>query len=191
MDWATGLADFPTLETERLILRRPRIDDAEDLFEVTSDSQVTRTVTIETHQSLDDTHALLERIISRVPAESGRATWAVVLKENGKVVGTCGIFLDSDKAARAEAAYMLGRQYWGRGLITEALKAVLDFGFGTLGLNRIEALCMLDNPASARVMEKAGMQYEGILREYTPIHGVYEDVKCYAILRREWAERQA
>jgi ribosomal-protein-alanine N-acetyltransferase len=186
MDWASGLTPFPTLETERLVLRRPRMEDAADVFEYGSDPEVTRTVTFVSHATIEDSRAWLARVLERVPAESGLCTFAMELKNTGKMVGTCGIFLDDVRSARAEAAYVLNRAYWGQGLTAEALRAVVDFGFRQLGLNRISAMCLPENTASARVMEKAGMTYEGTLREYMFFKGRYNDLRVYATLRREW-----
>ena len=189
MDWSSVLAEWPTLETERLILRPFRVEDAADLFEYASDPEVTRFLVIETHRSLDDTHAFLEMVLSR-PTDSNIMAFGVVLKESGKLIGHCTIFsVDArgERSGRAEVGYAINPAYRGRGLAPEALRAVIELGFGTLGVNRIAALAMLDNPASASVMEKVGMQYEGILREYMLIKGRYYDLKVYSILRREWS----
>jgi [ribosomal protein S5]-alanine N-acetyltransferase len=90
--------------------------------------------------------------------------------------------------ARAEMAYVLARSHWGRGLMTEAVRAVIRFGFERMGLNRIEARCISENAASARVMEKAGMTYEATFRQREFIKGEYRDMKVYSVLRREWEE---
>ena len=185
MSWATALTPWPTLETERILLRKLQVDDAPDMFEYASDPLVTRYVLIDTHRSQDETRAFLERVVSRDP-DSGLATFAVVLKETGKMIGTCGIYLDHERRARAEVAYMLNRAHWGHGYITEALQAVIDFGFSHLGMNRIFARCRPENVASARVMEKVGMTYEGLLREHILVRGEFWDLQEYAILRKEW-----
>ena len=88
--------------------------------------------------------------------------------------------------ARAELGYVLSRKLWGRGLMPEAVRAVVRFGFGRMELNRIEARCIIENAASARVMEKAGMTCEGTLREREFIKGAYRDMRLYSILRREY-----
>ncbi|HET9495274.1 MAG TPA: GNAT family protein [Chloroflexia bacterium] len=192
MDRASGLTPFPTLETERLVLRRPRMEDAADVFEYRSDPEVIRTVTFDLHVSIEDSQAWLQRTLERAPAESGACVFALELKSSGKMIGTCGIFLDDVGHARAGTAYVLNRAYWGQGLTTEALRAVVDLGFLRLGFNRIFALCLPENVASARVMEKVGMIYEGILREYLFFKGGFHDVEVHSILRREWgAGREA
>ena len=188
MDWSSVLAEWPVLETERLILRRFRMEDAADMFEYTSNPDVTRFLVIETHRTVADTQAFLEMVLSR-PTDSNIMAFGVVLKESGKLVGHCTIFsVDArgERSGRAEVGYAINPAYRGQGIAPEALRAAIDLGFSRLGVNRIAALTMLDNPASARVMEKAGMQYEGILREYMLIKGRFYDLKVYSILRREW-----
>ena len=89
---------------------------------------------------------------------------------------------------RAELGYWLGRPYWGHGYCTEAVRAVLDFGFGQLGLNRIFACHFARNPASGRVMQKAGLTHEGCLRRHAKKGDAFEDVEIYAVLRDRLAE---
>jgi ribosomal-protein-alanine N-acetyltransferase len=88
--------------------------------------------------------------------------WGVILKDSGEFVGTCGVDVNyAPEHTRAELGYVLSRDHWGRGLMPEAVRAVIRFGFGCIELNRIQARCIAENTASARVMEKAGMTYEG------------------------------
>jgi [ribosomal protein S5]-alanine N-acetyltransferase len=116
------------------------------------------------------------------------ATFGVVLAETGELVGAVGIrFTPANN--RAELGYWIGKPYWGRGYCSEAARAVLAYGFDERGLNRIYAHHMTRNPASGRVMQKAGMQREGILRRHFLKWGVFEDVEIYGILREEWENR--
>jgi [ribosomal protein S5]-alanine N-acetyltransferase len=178
--------DLPEIETERLLLRRMRLDDAEAMFAYASDPEVTRYVPWDTHRSIEDSESFLTFAIEGY--ERGDfGGWGVVLKDSGVFIGTCG--LDAGYApehARAELGYVLSREHWGKGLMPEAVRAVIRFGFGRIGLNRIEARCIAENTASARVMEKAGMTYEGTLREREFIKGAYRDMKLYSILGREY-----
>lgn len=179
-------ADLPELETERLILRRMRLDDAEDMFAYASDPLVTRYVLWETHRTLEDAKAFL-RSATEGYERGDFGGWGVVLKDTGTFVGTCGMEAGyAPEHARAELGYVLSRELWGRGLMPEAVRAVVRFGFGRMELNRIEARCIAENAASARVMEKAGMTCEGTLREREFIKGAYRDMRLYSILRREY-----
>jgi ribosomal-protein-alanine N-acetyltransferase len=100
------------------------------------------------------------------------------------LVGTCDLRI-SREHGRGELGYWLRRACWGRGLVPEAVRAVIRHGFEHEGLERIQARCAVENAASARVMEKAGMSYEGTLRRYERIGGELRDMKFYAILREE------
>jgi ribosomal-protein-alanine N-acetyltransferase len=149
-------ADLPELETERLLLRKMRLDDAQAMYGYASDPEVTRYVLFETHRSVEDSEAFLRFAVEGY--ERGDfGGWGVVLKD-----------------------------HWGRGLMPEAVRAVIRFGFGCIELNRIQARCIAENTASARVMEKAGMTYEGTLRQSEFIKGAYRDMKIYSILRHEF-----
>jgi [ribosomal protein S5]-alanine N-acetyltransferase len=179
-------ADLPGLETERLLLRKMRFDDAEAMFAYASDPKVSRYVLWDTHRSIEDSEGFLRSAMEGY--ERGDfGGWGVVLKDDGAFVGTCGIDVGyAPEHARAELGYVLSREHWGKGLMPEAVRAVIRFGFGRMGLNRVEARCIAENTASARVMEKAGMNYEGTLREREFIKGAYRDIKLYSILRREY-----
>jgi len=179
-------ADLPSLETERLLLRKMRMADAQDLFEYASDPDVARYTTWPPHSSIDDSKAYLRRALDLYAAHD-IAEWGLAHKADGKLIGTCGYVDWSPYHARAEIGYAMSRKYWGQGLMAEAVRAVIHFGFQRMMLNRVEARCMIENVASARVMEKCGMRYEGILREHMYAKGRYDDLKIYSILRREWA----
>lgn len=112
------------------------------------------------------------------------ATLAVTASSAG-LVGAIGLRIERDHR-RAELGYWIGVPYWGRGFATEAAKAVIRFGFEQLSLNRIHACHLTRNPASGRVMIKAGMRLEGCLRQHVVKWDRFEDLAKYAILRREW-----
>ena len=177
--------DLPTLETERLVLRKMRLDDAADLFEYASDPEVSTYTTWGPHQSLDDSREFLTRILG-LYENCELAEWGIVHKADAKFIGTCGFVDWSPYHSRAEIGYAMSRKYWGLGLMTEAARRVIAFGFENMQLNRVEARCMIENIGSARVMEKSDMSYEGILREHMYAKGQYDDLKIYSILRREW-----
>ncbi len=181
-----AFANLPELETGRLLLRKMRLDDAEAMFAYASDPEVTRYVLWETHRSIEDSESFLG-FATEGYRRGDFGGWGVVLKDSGAFVGTCGIDVDyGPEHARAELGYVLSREHWGKGLMPEAVRAVIAFGFGRMRLNRLEARCVAENTASARVMEKAGMIYEGTLREREFIKGAYRDMRFYSILRREY-----
>lgn len=179
-----SLGDLPTLETERLILRKMTPNDAGAVFAYASDPEVARYVLWETHRSIEDSRAFVELAVSRHES-GGEPEWGIVYKGDHRFVGTCGIVSWEPEHARAELGYALSREYRGRGLMPEAVRAMISFGFGRMGLNRIEARCIAENSASARVMQKAGMTCEGTLRQRECIKGEYRDMEMYSILRGE------
>lgn len=182
------LRDLPTLETDRLILRKMTPNDAGAVFAYASDPEMTRYVIWETHRSIEDSRAFLDLAVAKYES-GGEPDWGIVYKGDHRFVGTCGIVSWEPYHARAELGYALSRDYWGRGLVAEAVGAMISFGFDRMNLNRIEARCIAENAASARVMEKAGMLYEGTLRRREFIKGAYRDMKIYSILRGQFRGR--
>ena len=169
------------LETPRLILRPLRMSDDQDMFAYARDPEVSRHVLWSAHTSIAQTRAFLRFAIRQYRREPG--SLAIVLKETGRMIGTVGFVWVSQENKSAEVGYSLGRAYWNRGIMTEALRAVVADGFDRLKLNRIEAQHDLDNPASGHVMAHVGMQYEGTLRKRLVNKGKFVDVALYAILR--------
>ena len=152
------------IETDRLILRRFRLEDAEDMYaNWASDPEVTRFLTWPAHSSVDVTKALLTDWIPRYE-DGGYFNWAMEYKNTGKVIGNISVVKLIESIDAAEMGYCMSRVYWGQGLMPEALRAVMDYLFDVVGLNRVAACHDANNPKSGRVMEKAGMKLEGILR---------------------------
>ncbi len=112
---------------------------------------------------------------------------AVVLPAEGRLIGVVTLTITHRELGQAELGYRLGPDSWGQGYATEASQALVGFGFSTLGLHRIYALCHPENTGSRRVMEKIGMQYEGYLREdWRYRDGTWRDSLLYAILEQDW-----
>jgi len=112
-------------------------------------------------------------------------TLAITLKPSGMVVGSVALSINKNHK-RGELGYMVAKEHWNRGYCTEAVRAAMRYGFGVLGLNRIQAMHFPRNRASGRVMEKLGMTREGLLRQYVANRGAFEDVAFYSILRGEF-----
>jgi ribosomal-protein-alanine N-acetyltransferase len=177
---------LPALETERLVLRRVRLADAEDVFAYASDPEVTRYLSWETHRSVEDSREFLRSLLERY-RKGEPASWGLVYKASGRFVGTGGFDAGVwTEHARAEVGCVISGEVSGLGLGTEALRAMISFGFKELGLNRVEARCVSGNVASARIMEKADMTHEGTAREKEFSKGAYRDMESYAILRRDY-----
>lgn len=154
-----------TLETERLILRRISKDDAYDAFNNwTNDPEVTKYVTWEPHGTVEVTKELFE-IWENDYKLDHKYRWVVYVKELDTIIGTIDVVHQSIKEKTCEVGYCYGSKYWGYGYATEALKRVLDFLLNDVGFYLVEARHLVNNPASGRVMEKAGMKYETTLRD--------------------------
>ena len=152
------------IETHRLILRPFRIEDADDMYNNwASDPDVTKFLTWPAHSSVDTTRTLLENWISRY--ENGNCfNWAIEWKKTGSVIGNISVVHLDERTDAGDIGYCLSRAYWGRGIMPEALRAVMDYLFDTAGFNRITAHHDVRNPKSGRVMAKAGMKQEAVMR---------------------------
>ena len=154
------------METERLILRRFTMEDAEAMYRNwASDDNVTKYLTWPSHSNISVTKSVLEEWISNY-SRKDYYQWAVILKENGpEPIGCIGVNSYIDKVKMAHIGYCIGRQWWHRGITSEALKCILDFLFDKVGALRVESRHDPRNKHSGAVMKKCGMKYEGILRQ--------------------------
>ena len=173
------------LETGRLILRRFTVKDAEDMYSNwASDPEVTRYLTWPCHASPEATAELLTAWAEKY-AEGDYFNWAIESKETGAAIGSISVVKLDETVDSAEIGYCLGRAYWGRGIMPEALRAVMDYMFDEAQINRLAAYHDANNPKSGRVMQKAGMRYEGTLRQAGRNNQGVCDMVCYAILRSD------
>ena len=176
---------MPELQTERLILRPMRVSDAPDMFEYACDPEVTRYLLWRAHESIAHTRSYLEYLGGRYRIGM-HYEWAVVLKAEGRMIGTCGFASVDCPNNKAEIGYVLNPKYRGQGLMPEAVRRVLCFGFEMMSLHRIEARYMVGNDASRRVMDKVGMRFEGVARDGMLVKGAYRDIATCAILAEEF-----
>jgi len=176
---------FPKLNTQRLFLRQITQEDDNSLFEILSNE-----VTCEflTHNAVNDI-ANIKRLITgmqRFFDEKQRIRWGIAQKQDNSLIGHCGFF-DIDKSnCCAEISYCLKSGLWGQGIMTEALEAMLKFGFENYGLNRIVAKVMKGNVGSMKVLQKLGFVQEGLLRESLYKNGQYHDLMIFSILKSEY-----
>jgi RimJ/RimL family protein N-acetyltransferase len=150
-------------DTARLLLRIPRRDDAPAIFAAyAQDEEVTRYLTWRPHKSVEETYAIRD-LMAKLWQEGGAFSYAITLKGDDTIIGMIAIHPDGFKVS---LGYVLARPHWGKGYMTEAVRAVTDWLLRQPDIYRVFATCDVENPASARVMEKAGMKYEGLLRRY-------------------------
>ena len=176
---------FPELETERLILRKIRMEDAHDMYAYGSNPEVTKYMTWNTHQSIEDTKEFLVFALSQYEKKE-LAPWGIERKGTGKLIGTIDFVGWKIPHRVAELGYVLSQDFWGQGIAAEAAKELIKFGFVQMNLMRIQARCFVENTGSERVMQKAGMTYEGVIRKGMYAKGKHQDLKMYSILRDEY-----
>jgi ribosomal-protein-alanine N-acetyltransferase len=174
----------PRIETERLLLRPLETSDAESIYTYAKKPEVTKYVIFETHTSIDDSYGFL-REVAKWREEASNAVWGITLRDGGKLLGTIGLHRYEADHKSVEVGYAIDVPYWNNGYTTEALAALIKTAFTATDLNRIHAHHYSPNTSSGRVMEKAGMRYEGHARERIFVKGEFRDIEIYAILRSD------
>ncbi|HLJ73384.1 MAG TPA: GNAT family N-acetyltransferase [Thermoanaerobaculia bacterium] len=167
------------LQTEHLLLRPFTLDDAAEVQRLAGAREVAL-------NTLHIPHPYPDGAAEAWIAKQGEGPEVVfAIDANGQLAGAIGLVVDRTHG-RAELGYWIGVPFWGRGYASEAGRAMLHFGFEEHALNRIFAQVFKRNPASARVLQKIGMRYEGLLRQHLKKWDEYVDVECYGILREDF-----
>lgn len=187
-NWGDDIKDLGTvkLETERLILRKFKLSDIDKVYNGwATDKESCKYLSWEVHKNTDETKFHIERWIKEY--EEGSYHWVVELKDTKELIGAISAVNLNKKHHNVEVGYCYGSKYWGKGYGTEALRKVIEFFLLDCEFYLVEADHISDNPASGRVMEKAGMRKDGILRDrrINKITGEYNDVICYSITKDE------
>jgi ribosomal-protein-alanine N-acetyltransferase len=177
----------PTLTTSRLRLRAIRPGDAEAIFATASDEETMRYIGRETHRTIEDTRDYM-RLQQLRYDERTVIRWGITLRDDDhdRVVGSCSLHHFDEGYHRAEIGYELNRAYWGKGIMPEAVSAILAYGFTELKLHRIEAIIDDANTRSKSLLLKLGFQYEGNLRQRFVSRNGFEDEYYYGLLCDEW-----
>lgn len=173
-----------TLKTERLILRRFTPDDAQAMFDTwANDERVTRFLTWAPHGTVDVTKYILNDWCSSYEKEDFY-NWAIEF--DGKIIGSIGCVESNENSERGEIGYCIGYDFWGKGIMSEAAKAVIGFLLEEVGYNRLEISHAIKNPASGKVAQKCGLKFEGIKRKYfKSLNGEFLDIAFYSILKSD------
>jgi ribosomal-protein-alanine N-acetyltransferase len=186
MSISRAFQTFPQLKTKNLLLRRLHSADANALFRVLSDDAVTEFYD-------DDAFTDISQAIDQIEAwevgyENKRSIrWGITCKDEGYIIGSCGYHGIHTYYKRASIGYELARNNWRHGIMTEALSAIIDYGFGEMELNRIEAVVMPENTASIKMLGKLGFRKEGSLSEYEKWGSKgFVDLLMFAMLRKAW-----
>ena len=180
---------LPTIETERLILRKLTADDAGDVIEFRSDPEVARyldwRIGADDKQQMETMFSIMELM-----GEQGKPIfWVMELKDTKKVIGYCGVADWVKDSAAATITSILSRDYWRKGYMTEAYKAIMPIMFDVIRLNKIKARIIVYNKASVGLFKSLGFKREARLREDSYIEGKYYDVYIYSLLRSEYIQR--
>lgn len=184
-----GEFDFsviPILETERLRLRRIATHDARDWLTILSHEDVRRYLVDIEQMNFDEISEIIAWTEGIIANRSG-IRWAITLKPDDKMIGTCGFHVYDRNNQRLEIGYELGADYWRQGIMREAVRAVLDFAFNTLGVHRVEADVTVGNEGSAGLLKNLGFTHEGTWRDRVFAHGRFYSLWQFALLRDEFS----
>jgi RimJ/RimL family protein N-acetyltransferase len=184
----TAFTSFPVLASNRLLLRQIQPNDVEALFALLSDQQAMEFYGSEPHQSLNDTRELIGQTQARYVQREG-LRWGITFQGEDKLIGSCGLNRFDPSFHRAETGYALNRTFWGKGIMFEAMSALLTYGFDALELHRIEAVIDIANERSKHLLLKLGFTYEGNLRERYAFRDRFEDEHYFGLLKEEWHRR--
>ncbi|MCL1918560.1 MAG: GNAT family N-acetyltransferase [Peptococcaceae bacterium] len=172
---------FPTLQSQRFLLRRPDIEDGQQLYMLARNPAVSHYLPWNPHRSVGETLAVLE--MHRHAYQDGTAvTWGIDSKSTRTLVGLVGITNIDVQNQSVDLDYWLGEEYWGHGYMVELLRSIITFCCVGMGITRVQGKHVKENQAPGRVMLKAGMSYEGTLRKNQFFKGRIWDVLVYSVL---------
>jgi ribosomal-protein-alanine N-acetyltransferase len=178
-----NFSPFPNLETERLLLRRVDANDINEIFALRSNPETMKYIPRPLVKTDEDALEHIAMIDSKIDSNEG-INWAITLKDNPKLIGVIGHYRIKPENYRAELGYMLLPEYHGKGIVSEAVKESIKYGFQVMKLNSLEAIIDPDNHASAKVLEKNGFVKEAHLKEYEFYEGRFLDTVIYSILNK-------
>ncbi|WP_277678311.1 GNAT family N-acetyltransferase [Gracilibacillus dipsosauri] len=176
----------PKIETTRLILRRMALSDAQKVFNHwLSDERVSDNRVSAAHKTVIETMERVEKIVKNYDRKEF-CWWAIERKVNGELIGEIDLYDFDNYTGNCEVSYSIGHTWWNQGYATEALKAVVEFGFRYMNIHKIAAAHNTDNPASGKVMVKAGLVQEGVIRHMIRnAKNQYKDCAVYGIIQEE------
>ena len=180
----TQFDPFPTLSTERLELRKLSLDDAEAMFSMRSSEEMMAYIPRPRAKTVNDASALIQMMLDSFEKRESMV-WAMSLKNDPKLIGTIGFWRMQPANYRAEVGYLLHSDFWQKGLTSEALEAVLKYGFEVMNCHSIEAVIAPENEASERLLLKSGFVKEAHFRENFFWNGAFLDSITYSLLKKE------
>jgi len=182
--------EFPILETTRLVLRPITLDDAEFWVRNFSDPDVVELTAFEPPKDIEKAREEIATHCIKVFSENTGIRWGITINGSNQLIGTAGYYgWEKERGYHASLGYDLLREHRRKGLMKEALTTIIDFGFETMKLHRIQVMIDPRNDASIRLVERLGFKKDGVLREDQYFRGRFQDDVVYSILSREWARR--
>ena len=178
-----NFSPFPNLETERLILRRVNATDIKQIFALRSNPETMKYIPRPLLKTAEDAMEHIAMIDTKIETNEG-INWAITLKGNPKLIGVIGHYRIKPEHYRAEIGYMLLPEYHGKGIVSEAVKEAVNYGFSVMKLHSIEAILDPENHGSAKVLEKNGFVKEAHLKENEFFEGRFLDTVIYSILNK-------
>ncbi|HEY4429464.1 MAG TPA: GNAT family N-acetyltransferase [Paenibacillus sp.] len=169
------------LHTERLLLRKMKVSDSSSLFEVWSDSEVTKFMNIDCFTDESQVKDMI-KLLDELSLDNKAIRFSIIEMESNKIIGSCGYNSLDFENEKAEIGYDIAREFWGRGYASEAISALLDYAFLSLKLNRIEAKVEPENVNSVKVLQKLNFTFEGTLRQSERVIEKFIDLKMYSKL---------
>ncbi len=155
------------------------------MFDYLSDQDVVKPMGLDPFETVKDVWDEISWYSSIYEVGTG-IRWGITLKDSGKMIGSCGFLNRIPKHYRAEVGYEISKEYWGQGIASKALEAVVKYGYHHLQLERIEALIEPSNVPSQRLVEKQGFLKEGLLRHYEFARGTFDDLYMYSIIKEDF-----
>jgi ribosomal-protein-alanine N-acetyltransferase len=183
----TAFTSLPTLHTQRLTLRPIRPEDEQALFSIFSDAETMQFYGAEPHAVIERTRETIEHMKTAYESRKG-LNWAVTFNGDETAIGSLSFHQFACKFKRVEVGYVINRTHWGHGIASEAVHAMLDFGFHDLGIHRVEAIIDDANIASSKLLLKLGFVFEGKLRERYLLGDTMMDEWMYGLLKSDWLQ---
>jgi ribosomal-protein-alanine N-acetyltransferase len=183
---------FPIITSERLILNELKKTDRKQVFDIFSDPKVTAHYDVERFKDIKEADHLIKYFSSRFETKTG-IRWAIRKKGEPKLIGSCGFNSWNEYDASVILGYDLAPKHWRKGFASEAVKCILDYAFGPkfpININRVESLILPSNLPSISVTERAGFEFEGVLREKCFWNGAFHDMNLYSLIRKDYEAGQ-
>ena len=182
-----NLKEFPVIIGKNITLREINENDKEDFFGIFGSDEILKYYGMKAYKTEEDSFGLMKRMINLFNTKRG-IRWAITQTKSKKLIGTIGYKYWDTRSKKGEISYEIQKEFWNKGIATEAISCVVKFGFKN-GLNRIEAWDMEENAASKKVLQKNSFVHEGTLRQHIYWNGKFHNIEWFSILKNEYQEK--